>query len=226
MPVIVFASPKGGAGKSTTAILLACELADNDATVTLMDVDPNKPVARWASLAGVPDGMKIVDDVTERTIIARIEEASRQTAFVIVDVEGAASRMIPYAMSRADLVIIPSQGSALDAVEAIAAVNEVHEQEVAFRIKIPAAVLFTRTSAAIKPKSFKAITSQLAEHGVPVFETQIRERDAYRAIFLYGGTIRTLTADQAPNLLAAQENAEALMREVITRIREGKEKRA
>ena len=41
MPAIVFASPKGGAGKSTSAVVLATELAGQGAGVTIIDADPN-----------------------------------------------------------------------------------------------------------------------------------------------------------------------------------------
>ena len=44
MPVIVFASPKGGAGKSTSAVVLACEVARSGGGVVIIDADPNRPV--------------------------------------------------------------------------------------------------------------------------------------------------------------------------------------
>jgi chromosome partitioning protein len=48
MPTIVFASPKGGVGKSTAAVLLAAELSGFGAGVTMIDADPNKPLSQWA----------------------------------------------------------------------------------------------------------------------------------------------------------------------------------
>ena len=54
MPTIVFATPKGGAGKSTSAVLLATELAGSGAGVTIIDADPNHPVARWGNCRAVP----------------------------------------------------------------------------------------------------------------------------------------------------------------------------
>jgi chromosome partitioning protein len=42
MPVIAFCSPKGGAGKTTAATVLATELAERGASVTIIDADPNK----------------------------------------------------------------------------------------------------------------------------------------------------------------------------------------
>ena len=60
-------------------------------------------------------------------------------------------------MSRADLVIIPAQGSHLDATEAVKAIKLVKGQEKAFQKKIPFAILFTRTSAAIRPRTLQSI---------------------------------------------------------------------
>ena len=219
MPTIVFASPKGGAGKSTSAVLLGTELAASGATVTIIDADPNRPVARWAKLPNRPDKLTVLDDVTEKTIIRVIDEEATKVAFVIVDLEGTASRMIPYAMSRADLVIIPTRASALDAVEAVAAVREVQQQEEAFRLKIPAAILFTCTSPAIRTRTLKSIESELKQNAVPVFATRLNERDAFRAIFSYGGSPRTLEKSSAPNLPAAIENAQAFAREVVDVLR-------
>lgn len=220
MATIVFASPKGGAGKSTSAILLACELADSGAQVTLIDADPNRPVARWASLPGKPRNLTVIADVTEKSIISTIDSEATRVAFVIVDLEGTASRMVPYAMSRADLVIIPTRGSALDAVEAVAAVREVKQQEEAFRVSIPCAILFTCTSAAIRPRTLSSIESEFRANNVPVFDVQLHERDAYRAIFSFGGTVRTLNPSTVRNISTASENASAFAKEVVNRLRE------
>ncbi|WP_293483135.1 AAA family ATPase [Phenylobacterium sp.] len=43
-------SPKGGAGKTAAALLLALGLAERGARVALIDSDPNKPLVRWGDL--------------------------------------------------------------------------------------------------------------------------------------------------------------------------------
>ncbi len=215
MPTIVFASPKGGAGKSTSAVLLATELAERGATVSVIDADPNKPVSRWARRPGRPDKLSVIGDVSEETIIDEIERAAHHTAFVIVDLEGTASMMVGYAMSRADLVIIPTQGSQLDAAEAVKAIRLVHAQEKAFQRTIPFAVLFTRTSAAIRPRSLQSIEAEFAEKHVRMLRTQIQERDAYRAIFAFGGGLSNLDPAQVTNIPAATANARAFAAEVV-----------
>ena len=219
MPTVVFASPKGGAGKSTSAVILATELAALGADVTIIDADPNKPVSRWGALPGKPGNLTVIDNVSEKTIIRVIDEEASKVAFVIVDLEGTASRMIPYAMSRADLVIIPTRGSVLDAVEAVAAVREVRQQEEAFRIKIPAAILFTCTSAAIRPRTLSSIESELAANQVPVFSVRLHDREAFRALFSFGGTLNSLDPRSVRNIEAAITNGRAFAQEVITRLR-------
>ncbi len=219
MPVIVFASPKGGAGKSTSSLILATELSARGAAVAVIDADPNRPLVRWSHLPNKPDGVRVIGDVTEDTIIDLIEAEAGRTSFVIVDLEGTRSRLVPYAMSRADLVVVPTRGSDLDAVEAGGAIREVRAQEKAFRQRIPVAVLFTCTSPALRPRTLANIEQQLASNGVDVFGVRIHERDAFRALFSYGGGLRSLDPAAVRNIPAAIENGRAFAQEVIDRLR-------
>jgi chromosome partitioning protein len=220
MPTVVFASPKGGAGKSTSAVVLATELAQRGATVTVIDADPNRPVSQWARRPGRPETLTVIGDTSEATIIDTIEDASARTAFVVVDLEGTASMTVAYAISRADLVVIPVQGSQLDAAEAAKAIRLIRQQEKAFARQIPDAVQFTRTSTAIRPRTFQHIRSEFSDHGVPAFQTQMHERDAFRAIFSFGGTLEALDPQQVSNIEAAVGNARAFAGEVIAKLRQ------
>ena len=220
MPTIVFASPKGGAGKSTSAVVLASELALRGAQVVVIDADPNRPVSQWAKRPGKPEALAVLSDVTEATIIDEIEAAAARVPFVIVDLEGTASMTVAYAISRADLVIVPTQGSQLDAAEAAKAIRLIRQQERAFGRRIPHAVLFTRTSAAIRPRTLQHIREEMAQNSVPALETQMHEREAFRAIFSFGGTIDSLNASQVGGLEGAMKNARALAAEVVALLRQ------
>jgi len=220
MPVIVFASPKGGAGKSTSAVILATQLALKGATVTAIDADPNRPVSQWAQRPGCPKNMTVLSDVSEATIIETIEDAAQRTTFVVVDLEGTASMTVAYAISRADLVIVPTQGSQLDAIEAGKAVKLIRQQEKAFGRSIPYALLFTRTNAAIRPRTLQHIREEFQKHKVPSLRTQMQEREAFRAIFSFGGTLESLDASQVSNRDAAIKNARDLAGEILTLLRQ------
>lgn len=218
MPILSMASSKGGCGKSTSVILLGTQLAVRGADVTVIDADPNQPILRWAKRPGKPDNLTVIADVTEETLIDQIEEASAKSSFVIVDLEGTANMMVAQAMSRSDLVIIPTKGSALDAVEAFKAVKFIRFQEKNYRTKIPFAVLFTQTSAAIRPRTLTSIEAEFVAKDVPLFNVQIHERDAYRALFTFGGTLATLDGKQVRNIPSAIENAKAFAAEVIRKL--------
>lgn len=84
MPTIVLASPKGGAGESTSAVLLATQPAGHGVAVTLIDANPNKPLSRWAELSGKPNNLTVAADVTGNSIIDAIETQGRKTPFVII----------------------------------------------------------------------------------------------------------------------------------------------
>ncbi len=224
MPVICLASSKGGVGKSTSAVLLASELARKGTAVVIIDADPNRPVATWARRPGKPANLTVLSTATEATIIDDIEETAAQVPFVIVDLEGTASMTVAYAISRADLVVIPSQGSQLDAAEAAKAIRLIRQQEKAFGRTIPHAVLFTRTSAAIRPRTLQHIKSEFDSHGVPAFETQLHEREAFRAIFSFGGTVDTLTGSQVSGLEGAVNNVRMFGAEVVAMLRRTKDK--
>jgi chromosome partitioning protein len=216
MPTISFASSKGGAGKSTSAVLLATELAQHGTTVTIIDADPNQPVLRWSNKPGKPQNLTVTGGVTEETLIDTIDNAARQTAFVIVDLEGTASVMVAHAMTRSDLVLIPTKGSELDAIEAVKVIQFIARQERAYNKKIPFAVLFTQTNPVVRPRTLKSLEADMLKQGITVLSTALHERDAYRAIFSFGGPLSALKLDLVGNIPAAIRNTREFTAEVIS----------
>jgi chromosome partitioning protein len=219
LPTIALVNPKGGAGKTTVALVLGTALADRGASVTLVDADPNQPLTTWSKLGAVPGGLDVATDVNEDTIIDTIEAAAARSAFVIVDLEGTASVMVNYAISRANLALIPLQGSQLDASQATRAIKLIRKVNRGFGARVDYALVFTRTSKAIRPRTFKHIESELQQHEIPVLATHLFEREAYKALFSVGGTLNTLTPKEASNLDAARANAASLVKDVIERLR-------
>ena len=128
--------------------------------------------------------------------------------------------MVGYAISRADLVIIPIQGSQLDAKQATRAIRLIKQQEKAFRKAIPFAILFTRTPAAIRPRTLVHIQREFHKHEIRSFTTQLHEREAYRALFSFGGTLETLDHSQVGGLEKAVANAREYAAEAVAMLRE------
>lgn len=221
MPTIVFVSPKGGVGKTTAALLLASELA-RAAAVTIVDADPNHPIAAWAKGTTLPDNMAVLADVDEDSIIDRIEEAAARTPFVVVDLEGTAAKIVLLAVSQADLVVIPMQGSQLDAEQASRAIRVLKQHEKMTGRAVPYGVLLTRTSPIIRTRTMGHIQGGLVNAGVPVFNVQLNEREAFRAVFSFQQTLENLDPREVSNLDKAQANAEQFAAEVIARLRQSR----
>lgn len=221
MPVISFANPKGGAGKTTSALLLASELAAKGASVVLVDADPEKWISQWGALPGKPDNITIVGEVTEDSIVDVIDQAASQVQFVIVDLEGTASLMVANAIGLSDLVIIPTQGASMDAKGAVKTLRLIRNQARMAKREIPHAVLLTRTSAAVASRSLKNIRDQLDGAGVEVFATSIVERAAYRDLLDFGGLLADLDPSKVSNIDKAVQNAREFMAEVVARLKVG-----
>jgi chromosome partitioning protein len=218
MSTIVLASSKGGAGKTTAAIILAAEFAKQGKSkgmnITLVDADPNQHSAKWALKAGCPQNIKIVENSDEDSIIDDIDNANQESAFVIVDLEGTASMSVASAISRADLVIILCQGSQDDADEAVKTIKLIKRQEKLLTRKIPFSVLFTRTNPAITPRTLTYIISEFKKSDIEMFNCSLIDREAFRAIRSFGGTIENLDSKEVSGKDKAIANVLAFTEEV------------
>ena len=218
MPTISFVQPKGGAGKSTSALILALEVAKG-ATTTLIDADPNAPLIKWQQRGGKADNLLVTQADRIISLFELIEHHETQSAFVIVDTEGVADLRAAHAISASDLVIVPSQGTALDQDNAARAIKLIRDQEKPMRRQIPHSVLLTRTSPVIESRGMKAAKRQLTENGIDVFETHLIEREAFKAVFSFSRTLDELGHEDVSGLLRARENARAFTAEVVEKLK-------
>ena len=229
MPVISFISSKGGAGKSTSAMVLAQALANQNVGVSLIDADPNQDNAGWGYAAGPRACLTIypssqdAPQITENTIQDVIEEASTKDPFVLVDLEGTASLLHSYAIAASDFVIIPMQGKYLDAKQTAKVVGLIRREGRARRREIPHAVIITREPPAIKPRALKRAVMQLDEHGIEQLYCRLAERDAYDAIYSASMTLYELTQEIVNNPTAAIREANDFAAAVVMKMRKLKE---
>ena len=214
MPVIVIANPKGGTGKTTTTLVLGTTLAQQGASVAMLDCDKNQPLARWRKGASRTTA-KVVEDVRDETIVTQIEQEAGSNQFVLVDLEGTPNRMTSRAFSRADLIVLPLQGMPEDAEMATKAIALVREEEQAFRRQIPYRVLLTRTNASVKPRLERIIAGEIRKANIPAFQTELNQRVAYPHMFLDRLTLWEMNGDTVTGLEAAQRNALTLAGELV-----------
>lgn len=218
MPTIAIASPKGGAGKSTTAVILATELAHAGVKVTLLDCDPNRSVSIWAGRGTMPDRITVVSEITESTVIKTIKENDRDGQIVLVDLEGIASRLMSRAISQADLVITPMRATTLDATVGARTIALIQEEEEALGRPIPLAIVFTMTKT-IKSKQHSGIAASLRGQGIDIIEPDLLERSAFSGLFEFGGDLYSMPPQG--NADAARKNASSFAKATLQRLMKG-----
>jgi chromosome partitioning protein len=216
LPTVAFVSPKGGAGKTTGALLLALGLADMGLRVALIDSDPNRPLVHWASLPDRPDKISVHPAPTEADLPDALREAKTARAeWIILDTEGSPRPGLAFAAVQPDLVITPLAASALESIQTIKAAEMTREAAKRTRRPILHRALFTRMPAAIKPRSLKAVIAQLRAAEIEILATAIIEKEAYRTLFALGGGFDELERNGVYGLTAARVNAGAYVSAVM-----------
>jgi len=221
MPVIAAANSKGGAGKSTLIMVLACALAEHGASVTVIDADPQRTIGGWSDAADdLP--VKVRYDVDEDSIRKVIEEEARKAQFVLVDIQGRASRLMSRVLMACDLALIPLSPSECDADPAARTVELIMECGADSRREIPFRIVFNRTNPSIATTSEREIIADIREAGFPLLKGHLHDRQAYRLMYSRKCSLFDLDETKVSNLDKAKINSQELLEEILTVLREGK----
>lgn len=218
MPVITFANAKGGAGKTTAALILATELAAQGYRVTILDADPQRWISSWYEVSGVQRNLSVISEVSMGSLQSHIRENRDTTDYFIVDLAGTRDALVATAIGLSDHVMIPIQGCAMDARGGAQILELLQQMDQRAGVRIDHSVVLTRMSTVVTTRAMAAIKQLLAERGVAVLDTPISERVAFREIFDCGGTLRSMDPQRISNLDKARENARLFAEEVLRRV--------
>ena len=189
MYVITFANPKGGSGKTTSAMLLAEQIAISGGRVAILDLDPNANILAWAQ-AREEQGKEVPFQVHARPqaeeTVELIDGLSNDADYLIIDLEGSKDQIVTFALSRTDLCIIPLDGSPMEARQAAQAVRLVQTTANMIRAKIDFALLFTRTNAAFQSTDERDVRQEMELNKIPTLPIRIAKRAPYTRIFRDG----------------------------------------
>jgi chromosome partitioning protein len=218
MPAISVANPKGGAGKTTLTFILACELARGGAKVAVLDADPNAIIAAWGSKRAqrkMPMPFEIIAGPKESELVRLIDRYTASHDFVLIDLEGTASRMTSRALARSHLVLIPFNLSPIDAELAANAVALVQEEAEALGRNIPFRLVRSRDNALIQTKTATRIMAAVNAAELPMLPVSLVERAAFRDVFDFSLTLDELDDRQTSGLTAARKNSYEVARAVL-----------
>lgn len=171
MNVIVFASRKGGSGKSTLTAHLAAQASRPSRPALLVDADPQGSLSLWHELRGADDlGLKR----TTRAIGESLKAGAHQGyAWGFVDTPPNRSSTVLDAIRSATLVVIPARASVFD----LAAVRDTIEM--CREVKKPYAVVINAAPAKRHDQEANVVAEArraLNELNVPVWAGQITHR--------------------------------------------------
>ena len=187
MAVVSVCSTKGGVGKTTLVMCLADAFAREGGSVAIVDGDPNGHVASWRARAGEDCRVAVHSEADETKIQDVIAQAAATYSLVFVDLEGAASQAVTYAIAESDLVLIPTKTSGMDLQEVFRTYEVVKRAEKMLKRPIPARVILTQMSPLLSRVAMHA-RSEIQTNAIPVLSTEIIHRAAYQSIHFTGAT--------------------------------------
>ena len=201
--VIAIAQRKGGAGKSTVAANLATALAELGHRVGLLDIDPQRSLARWDQQRGESKKARALhfEAPTGWRLPATLERLKREQDFLLLDTAPHDDTDARLAIRGADLVLVPLQPSAADLWSMDATLDLAKQERRPFRL------LLNRVPAAGKLR--EEIEGQLRDRRLPVLDAVLGNRTAYAQAFMAGlGVVEA--APRGPAAAEVRALAEAL----------------
>ncbi len=170
---LVVGNMKGGVGKSTSAVYLACGLARTGRTL-LVDADPQGSVLAWSEEAG-PEFPPTVIAWPVRDLARRLEQVASDYDHVVVDTGPAQEQLLRQALAFSDEVLVPASPSLLD-VREIGRVLQMVDDVATLR-PLSVHVLLTRVRAGTT--SARDARQGLLEQGLPILDAQVSLRETY-----------------------------------------------
>lgn len=186
MFVITFANPKGGSGKTTSAMLLAEQIALSGGRVAILDLDPNANILAWArgrEEAGRATPFVVHARPQAEDTVALIDDLAADADYLIIDLEGSKDQIVTFALSRTDLCIIPMDGSPMEARQAAQAVRLVETTARMIRTPIAYTLLFARTNAAFLTTDERDVRQEMESNNINTLPVRIARRAPYTRIF-------------------------------------------
>jgi chromosome partitioning protein len=136
--IIAVLNLKGGCGKSTIAVNLACEFAGSSDPVLLVDNDSQGTASHWLSQGRLPvqgQFMPLENDQDGERLIRAV--TARNERYVVLDAPAHVSAAALAAAKIADLVLVPVTASGVDLVATQAVVDLIRQARILRRSGAP-----------------------------------------------------------------------------------------
>ena len=228
MITFAFANPKGGTGKTTSALLLAEQISRANVRVTVIDCDPNQNILEWAlrrEESGRETPFEVLPRPSEDDLIDMVDSLVGRTDYLILDLEGTASQAVTFALSRTDFVLIPLEPNSVEGPHAARAVALVKRTGHLMHRDIPYALLLNRCNAAFETAEERALRQEVATCNVNLLPVALVRRSAFTRIFGEASLLSELAettkeARERDRIAKAMENVQAYTESVVNTLKE------
>lgn len=206
MTVIALVGNKGGAGKTTLAVNLASALK-NGASTAIIDADPQRSSIQWREICEQEQAISVLDD--EGDLLEVVRDARNRYDHILIDcppsVDAVQTRE---ALQACRVALIPLQPSPLDIWATVHIERLIDE---ARRLNAGLAAMMVINQLEPRTRLSQMIRTALAELDIPVAETAIRRRMAYKMSVLEGRSVFEMGSRGA----AAADEVRQLANEVL-----------
>lgn len=216
--IIVFCNKKGGPGKTTLAMNIGATLAENG-EVIIIDADPQQSAVKWNGAAPEDSPLPMtVLGYTHEKVHQAIRKVVDRYDYILVDTPPsslAVSTITRSALIAADLALVPVIPSPLDIWEAMSIAELLDEINTtresgkvdALEARLVVNKLKSRTTLG------EEVKAALKNIGIPVLNSVIHEREAYKHAVVDGCTVHTLKGG-GDGAKAASEEIRSLTKEI------------
>lgn len=194
--VIAILNLKGGCGKSTIAINLACELAGALDSVFLLDNDSQGTASHWLSHGRLPvkgEFMPLENDEDGERLVRAV--AARNERYVVIDAPAHVGAVALAAGKIADLALVPVTASGVDLVATHAVVDLIRQARALRRSHAPKC-LIVPSKIDRRTDAGRRIDEQLRQFGETVGPA-IHQRTAFVDAFEAGQWIGNYAPESA-----------------------------
>ncbi|MBM3853781.1 MAG: ParA family protein [Verrucomicrobia bacterium] len=165
--VVTFCNGKGGAGKTTVALLLGCALADAGRRVGLIDRDPQRTATRWI-------------ESTKPAAFETAVDGSQYEAVIIDTPPRVESPLVHESLRQADKVILVSSPSPADlwsSQDTVQVIQQHHPKQ-------KAAILFNQVQRqTVLARDLDVLAGRI---GLPGLRNHVARRQVYQHALLLG----------------------------------------
>ena len=172
---IAFLSQKGGSGKTTISIHIACAAQAAGERVLLIDTDPQGSASAWATVR------KSEHPAVQKATPGAHLKLDNAYSLIVIDTPPHAVPGVDIIARLADFLVIPCRPSVLDLVAITSSVN------VARASGTPAAFVLNACNS--RTPEVEQSKKALLRHGFPVAPVEVGNRQAYSRALASGSAV-------------------------------------